>query len=245
MDMERIERQKAPALAKALHQASTYLSVDFLGGPRPFKFSAVVNFHKALAFFFVALLMIGFNNFTSAAWVYLALHGSYGFCWVLKHAAFRDQKFDSRVTFGGAVMSFVFLGTYWIAPYLLISGMLGANRPAPSPGLIAFSIILFALGLTLMIASDCQKHFTLKYRKGLITNGMFKHVRHPNYLGEMMIYASFALLVQHWIPWLVLGVWWTLVFIPNMLVIEESISRYPEWEEYKAQTGMLLPLRFF
>jgi hypothetical protein len=46
-------------------------------------------------------------------------------------------------------------------------------------------------------------------------------------LGEMMLYTSFALLVQHWLPWIVL------------------ISRYPEWEAYKARTGRLLPWRFF
>ena len=48
-----------------------------------------------------------------------------------------------------------------------------------------------------MIASDCQKNITLKLRQGLITDAMFKYVRHPNYLGEMMIYTSFALIVQH------------------------------------------------
>jgi hypothetical protein len=30
----------------------------------------------------------------------------------------------------------------------------------------------------------------------------------------------------------------------NMLMIESSVSRHPEWEAYKARTGMLLPWRF-
>jgi hypothetical protein len=64
-------------------------------------------------------------------------------------------------------------------------------------------------------------------------------------LGEMMLYTSFALLVQHWLPWIVLAYWWTNVFFVNMLLIESSISRYPEWEAYKARTGRLLPWRFF
>jgi protein-S-isoprenylcysteine O-methyltransferase Ste14 len=177
--------------------------------------------------------------------VYMALHGTYGFCWLLKHIAFRDSRWETRITFGGAVSLFLLLATYWIAPYLLISDALGADRPEPSNWFLAFCIALFVLGVTIMTASDCQKNITLKYRQGLITDGMFKYVRHPNYLGEMMSYASYALLAQHWIPWAVLAYWWTAGFFVSMLLIESSLSRFPEWEAYKARTGRLLPWRFF
>jgi len=45
-----------------------------------------------------------------------------------------------------------------------------------------------------MIAAEAQKYFTLRLESGLITDGVFRYVRHPNYLGEMMIYGSFALM---------------------------------------------------
>ena len=51
-----------------------------------------------------------------------------------------------------------------------------------------------------MIAADAQKYFTLRVKRGLITDGVHRYVRHPNYLGEMMIYGSFALMVWHWLP---------------------------------------------
>ena len=66
-------------------------------------------------------------------------------------------------------------------------------------------------------------------------------MRHPNYLGEMVLYASFAVVAGHWIPWLVLAWVWLALFVPNMLGKEASMSRYPEWAAYKARTGMLLP----
>ena len=242
--MDATTKQEVPNWARAINSFYSSLQ-DLLGGPKIIKMAWVINLHKFLVVFVVALLMVQFNNFSTVAWVYLALHGTYSFCWLLKHIAFRDSRWDTKVTFAGAICLFLMLATYWIAPYLLISDVLGANRTAPSNILIAFCISLFALGLTLMIASDCQKHFTLKYRRGLITDGMFHYVRHPNYLGEMMLYTSFALLVQHWIPWVVLAYWWTTIFFVNMLVVESSISRYPEWEAYKASTGMLLPWRFF
>ena len=66
-------------------------------------------------------------------------------------------------------------------------------------------------------------------------------VRHPNYLGEMMIYGSFALLVWHWLPWLVLAWVWLGLFAVNMMNKEASLSRYPEWAAYRQRTGWLLP----
>lgn len=243
--METNKSQEVPKWAKNINAFNTYLTQDLLGGPKVIKIAWVINLHKFLIVFIVALLMIWFKNYSTTAWVYMALHGTYGFCWILKHVAFRDPKWEIKVTFGGAIFLFLLLATYWIAPYLLISDVLGANRPPPSNWLLAFCIALFALGMTIMIASDCQKNFTLKYQRGLITGGMFAYVRHPNYLGEMMLYASFALLVQHWIPWVVLAYWWTTVFFVNMLVIESSISRYSEWEAYKSRTGRLFPWQFF
>jgi len=241
--METTLRQAAPGWVRALDAFNTYISQDLFGGPKFIKMAWAINLHKPMTALVVALLMIRFDNFSTAAWVYLALHGTYGFCWLLKHVAFRDRRWETKVTVGGAVATFLMLATYWVAPYLLISDVLGSERPVPSGWLLATCIGLFVLGVTTMMAADSQKQYTLEHRPGLITDGMFRHVRHPNYLGEMMLYASFALLVQHWIPWVVLAVWWAMIFFVNMLMIESSLSRYPEWEAYKARTGMLLPWR--
>jgi len=63
-------------------------------------------------------------------------------------------------------------------------------------------------------------------------------MRHPNYLGEMLIYASFALMVRHWIPWVILGFIWTFVFMTNIAAQEASLSRHPGWHAYRARTGL-------
>ena len=44
------------------------------------------------------------------------------------------------------------------------------------------------------IQPDAQKYYTLQYKKGLIMDGMYKYIRSPNYLGEVLIYSSYALL---------------------------------------------------
>jgi len=225
-------------LVAAVDRLNRHLSQDFLGGPRVLKLSWVINLQKGGTALFVGLLIGWFQSRSAAAWVYLALHGTYGVCWVLKDLAFPDRSFQKRVTFGGAFMSVALvLGPYWVAPVLLIAG----RRPDPSLAFLAGVIALHTLGVAIMLASDAQKSFTLKARRGLIEDGMFRHVRHPNYLGEMMIYGSYALLAGHWVPWLILAWIWTQLFLVNMLTKEASLSRYPAWAAYRARTGMLLP----
>jgi hypothetical protein len=57
----------------------------------------------------------------------------------------------------------------------------------------------------------------------------------------MMIYGSFALMVWHWLPFLVLAWVWGGLFTVNMIMKEASMSRYPEWPDYKARSRWLVP----
>jgi protein-S-isoprenylcysteine O-methyltransferase Ste14 len=115
------------------------------------------------------------------------------------------------------------------------------NYPLPEYPWFCLCISLSILGCTVMIASDAQKYFTLRLKRGLITNGMYRFIRHPNYFGEMMIYSSFALMVWHWLLVMVLAWIWGGLFVVNMTLKEASMSRYPEWAEYKKHSWLLLP----
>ena len=241
-------RQIAPTNSRSVEIAGKvahlqrYLSTDFLGGPRPFTLSAVINFQKGGTALFVAALMWLYQNSTTPAWVYLALHGSYGICWLLKDRAFPDRRWETKVTLGGAFMTFALvLGPYWVLPFLLVSNVLGPNHPPPSVPLMALCIALHTLGVALMLSADCQKHFSLALAPGLITTGMYRRIRYPNYLGEMMIYGAYGLMVRHWIGWAILAWVWLAVFLVNMIATDQSLSRYPGWPEYAARTGRILP----
>ena len=224
---------------------TAFMTERFLGGPQVLKFAWVINFQKTGTFFYILLLMNYYQNFSLAACVYLALHGMYGFCWMLKHFAFPDRSWEKKVTISGGLMAFVLvLGLYWVFPYLLISGILGPDQKMASLTVLTAAISVHTLGVVIMMTADCQKYFTLKYHQGLIREGLFKYIRHPNYLGEIMLYASYAMIVQHWIPWAILAWVWIGVFLVNILQKEASMSRYPEWAEYKKQSGMLIPNLF-
>lgn len=236
------ERPRGPSpLVAAMAAWNRHLSQDFLGGPRPFTLASVIDAQKGTTLLFVAALMLAYRNGSPAAWVYLALHGTYGLCWLLKDRAFPDARWNVRVTVGGAVMTWLLvLGLYWVIAFLAVSDVL-EPRPPASSALLAAAIALHTFGLALMIAADAQKHFTLRLRRGLIEDGLFRRIRHPNYLGEMMIYAAYALVARHWLAWAILAWIWSGVFLVNMRMIEASLARHPGWAAYRARTGMLLP----
>jgi protein-S-isoprenylcysteine O-methyltransferase Ste14 len=225
-----------------LARLNTQLVEGFPGGPRFIKLSWVINFQKGATLPFIALLMAWYDNFSMAAWVYLALHGGYGLLWLLKDACFPDPAWQVRVTLGGALMAFLgVLGWYWVIGWLLISAPATPGYPLPEAAWLALCIVLCLLGCALMLVADAQKFYTLRLKRGLITDGLFTYVRHPNYLGEMLIYGSFALLAWHWLAGLILAWVWLGLFAVNMAVKEASMSRYPQWPAYRARTGWLLP----
>ncbi len=195
-----------------------------------------INLHKALTFLFVLGLMVIYQNFSTPAWVYLALHGTYGIMWLIKDALYPDKQWEQELSIPAGIVTFILLGLYWVAPFILIS-----SGKAVMPPLLAGAIAINIVGVFLHYSSDAQKYYTLKYHQGLITEGFFDRSRNPNYLGEVLIYLSFAMLAQHWLPFLILGGFVAGVFIPNMLKKDKSLSRYSQFEEYKNNSSLLLP----
>lgn len=200
------------------------------------KIKRFINLHKALTFVVVLGLMIAYNNFSIGPWVYLALHGTYGILWLLKNYIYPDKQWEEEVPWWKGVAGFTLLLLYWVAPFILVS-----SHSEPSGFLISSVIAINIFGIFLHYTSDAQKYFTLKYKPGLITEGFFARCRNTNYLGEILIYLSFAILTQHWLPFLILGGFAIAFFVPNMLKKDQSLSRYPEFEQYRQNSGLILP----
>jgi len=235
-----MHKYKAPAWADAIYKTAGRLTEDFGPGPKHLKIAWIINFHKIVTLFLVYGMMLHFDNFSMAAWVYLGLHGIYGYCWLVKDFAFRDGNFETRATYGGAVMTYlVLVAWYWLLPYLFLS-----RHVEPSGPLLFAAVAMHTLGITWMIAGDCQKHFSLKYHKGLITDGVFSYTRNPNFLGETLIYSAYAILANHWLGYLVLA-YAILIFYSRMYAKDASISRYAEWDAYVARSNRMIPFKLF
>lgn len=195
-----------------------------------------INLHKGSTAIFVVGLMFYYQNFSIGPWVYLALHGSYGFLWLLKDRMFPDKQWEQLVSVPYGIFVFLVLGLYWIAPWLLIS-----QQIEPSAAIIAVAVVLNMFGVMLHYGSDAQKYFTLKYKPGLITEGFVARCRNTNYLGELLIYSGFGLLTVSWIGFIGITAFFIGAFIPNMITKDKSLSRYPDFENYKKQSGLLFP----
>ncbi len=200
-----------------------------------------IDTHKSMTFFAVLAMMYYFDQFQNqTAWIYLALHGTYGLLWVAKSRIFPDRQWEKKANLIYGLVIWGGLSLYWIAPYLI------ASRAQAAPAwLMATCISLFGFGVFLHFTTDMQKYIELTYNpNNLITDGLFSKVRNTNYLGELLIYLSFALLSMHWLPLLVVALFFGIVWLPNMIKKEKSLSRYPGFPEYKNKSKFFIPFLY-
>jgi steroid 5-alpha reductase family enzyme len=109
-------------------------------------------------------------------------------------------------------------------------------------------ICIWFIGMFFETVGDEQLRHFIKNpnNKGkLMTEGLWRYTRHPNYFGEMTLWWGIWLLA---VP---SGGWWTL-FAPLLLtltmryvsgvpLLEKKYAGREDWEEYKKKTPMLIP----
>ena len=61
---------------------------------------------------------------------------------------------------------------------------------------------------------------------------MFENVRNPNYLGEIMVYLSFAMAVGKWEGYGAVSLIWVTVFWLNMYCKDLSLKMKDGWDNY-------------
>ncbi|MDB4859767.1 DUF1295 domain-containing protein [Candidatus Marinimicrobia bacterium] len=203
-----------------------------------------IDFHKGINSIFILLLMYYFDSWNNiVAWIYLALHGTYGYMWILKSKIFPDRQWESKTSIRYGLFIWLGLSLYWISPYIIISGNSILPFSIPMyPIYIFFCLTIYIFGVFLHFTSDMQKYIQLKYSpSNLIDNGMFKSLRNTNYLGELLIYLGFSLLALDWTPIIALMIFIIFIWIPNMYKKDTSLSKYSEFKKYKSKTKRFIP----
>ena len=161
------------------------------------KMKYYIDSHKGVTGL-VMLLLIGFYSQweNPTAWVYLALHGTYGLLWVLKSRLFPDKQWEQPATLLSGIGIWGALTLYWSGGWIV-----NANAVQAPGWWLALCIVFFAVGIFYHFAADMQKHIALSLQPGrLIVSGLFATSRNPNYFGELLIYAGFGFLAMHWLP---------------------------------------------
>ena len=185
------------------------------------------------------LFMKKFNAFNNRTYLYLGLHSTYGILWNLKDYIFGDKKFAKKE-------NYLFYMLHLLNGLNMCYGAIPMSLTCANPNdmplkQISIATFIWGTGVFLMWGADCQKYYTLKYKKGLITEGFFKLCRHPGYTGEIMIYSAYAYVSGHYLSAVALGSFMIPVFAQGIIEKEESLSRYKEWKSYKDKTLCLIP----
>ncbi|CAH0491525.1 unnamed protein product [Peronospora farinosa] len=133
----------------------------------------------------------------------------------------------------------------------------GSHSPQVSPLDIA-GVSLWVIGYAMEVTADYQKtHFRRDKSKKdeFIQSGLWYYSRHPNYCGEIMMWVGVFCISVHTLPTTSLKCWaavspvfvaFLLMFVSGVPLLEtqaeERWGKTRAWQEYKAQTSMLLPM---
>jgi len=205
------------------------------------KLNYFIDSNKGITFLAILAMMAVYHQWANpTAWVYLALHGTYGILWVLKTQLFPDANWIRRTSLWFGLVSWAALVLYWIPAWLLMSR--GVQAP---PWLLAACISLYTFGVFFVFAGDMQKFTALKLRPGeLITDGMFGLSRNINYFGELLIYLAFAILPLTAWAFLPLAAFIVFFWIPNMVRKDKILAGLPGFGEYRKKVKAFFPFLF-
>lgn len=168
----------------------------------------------------------------------------------LNHQDWRYTKFENET---GRLYPFInFTGIHMVPTLIVYLTTLPAVfviRQELRANIGSFIGMVVCVGAaTLQLVADTQMQ---KYRKsgqhGLIRTGLWKYARHPNYLGEILMWWGIAIqavsvMPSHW--WFVAGALANtiLFFSVSIPLADKRQSAKPGYAEYKAGTRSLLPI---
>ncbi len=174
------------------------------------------------------------------------------------------QKPEFQGAFRWMIFNFAFISFYQLGLVLLMTlpivEVIGSTQKLYwLDYLIAFLFLGF---LAIETVADEQqwtfqtKKYALKkagktlppeYVKGYLDRGLWKWMRHPNYMGEQAVWLVFYLFTiaagSFWLNWSVIGSLLLLVLFRSSSDFSEDISesKYPEYAEYRRNVGRFLP----
>ena len=140
-------------------------------------------------------------------------------------------------------------GLDWLASSRVASGLVGFFLPhiveqTTSPLVNVSEIagaVLFTIGTAAFAIGAGQIYASKLRRKGSVQGGVYRWIRHPQYLALMV--ASFGMMLI-WPRFLVLLGFVTVVFAYTLLARAEErrcVRQFPEYAAYERRTGMFLP----
>jgi len=115
--------------------------------------------------------------------------------------------------------------------------------------LFALGIVIIIVGLTIRIISirTLKQYFTYSVAKTenheLIEKGFYKFIRHPGYLGQLLIFIGISISLSNWLS-VILMFLFTLIGYLNRIRVEENFmveQMGVKYSDYQMRTKKLIP----
>lgn len=242
--------------------AAVFMSVMFVVGHRMKRYD-IVDVAWGLTFIVISLVSLAMNqaNLTSIAlyclvaiWgVRLSTHIYRRF----RAAPHEDKRYvelrkkwrSSNVP--AAIYSRIYLvqavlATIVCLPVLVVH----AAQMDVQPIYLWTGLLVWAVGFTFEAVGDYQLRSFLQHpqpKGGLMTSGLWKYSRHPNYFGELVQWWGIGVIALG-VPYGWIGlvgpamISYLIVFVSGVPPVERAFEGRPGWAEYKARTSVLIPL---
>lgn len=216
----------------------------------------------ALTFMVIAAAAFALNNQTVYNSVLLGMIMAWaarlgGFLVYRVFTVGKDARFDSMRS------SFTGFGSFWLLQGVtvgvsMIAAVLAFHSGHSQLNSLAYAgLAIFAVGLAVEAVADYQKmafKSTKKNQGRWIDTGLWRYSRHPNYFGEILVWAGvyiyalqsfgvYAALVALVSP---VFISLLLIFVSGVPILEKSADKKwgdnKKYQAYKKHTSLLVPL---
>jgi steroid 5-alpha reductase family enzyme len=238
--------------------AIIFLSIAFAVAYKKRRYDLIDSFWGAT---FVAITLVGLANISSAGFVLSMLviiwgmRLSYHILRRFLKSRDEDKRYiQLRQNWRGNIAFNMYARVYIVqailATIICLSIIILQHAELKWSWSVWIGIAVWAIGFFFEVVGDAQlrRHLSVRRNKGkLMTSGLWRYTRHPNYFGEATMWWGI------WVATLATPLWWLalvspllitylLLFVSGVPLTENAFEGRPGWKEYKARTSIFLPL---
>ena len=168
----------------------------------------------------------------------------------------KDRRFDEiKTNFLKFMFVWTMSGTWVFITACCAIAALCSNIIYDNLFLIIMGSSFWIVGFSLEVISDIQKRkFKKNYKNGFITTGLWSYSRHPNYLGEIILWTGICLIAMPSLEGLQYATLISPFFVYLLLTkgtginlleeyAEKKWGNQQEYQDYKNKTPILFPFK--
>lgn len=145
----------------------------------------------------------------------------------------------------------IFMVQGLLAVIISVAVIIVLSSPVQRPDVYTYiGVGIWALGFLFEVVGDLQlRQFASnpKNKGKVLTNGLWRYTRHPNYFGEAaMWWGIFVIALSTYFGWLGIIspviITYLLLFISGVPMAEKALAKRRGWKQYALRTSKFLPL---